>query len=227
MKITYKKGKGDKIHISVDGEYSFTVDEAYFYSLNLKENDELTADELKDITLKAGERRAYNYAVSLLSRREHTVKEITDKLNRKGYGQFAEKITERLALEGYLSDERFAGLYVRELLNYKGYGRRRIKDELLRKGISKEIADDVKLIGLLGGKKGYEAFTEYTNKNGIQLYNDADLTTFTEGKTKFASKTSFSEVYYEYQYLRSVYAYDLNGYAKMLLNNFCSHCNCC
>ncbi|MBQ4266759.1 MAG: regulatory protein RecX [Clostridia bacterium] len=143
MKVTYKKGKGDKIHISVDGEYSFTVDEAYFYSLNLKENDELTADELKDITLKAGERRAYNYAVSLLSRREHTVKEITDKLNRKGYGQFAPKITERLALEGYLSDERFAGLYVRELINYKGYGRRRIKDELFRKGISKEIADDV------------------------------------------------------------------------------------
>ena len=95
-------------------------------------------------------------------------------------------------------------------IRYKGWANNGITN--------KEIADDVKLIGLLGGKKGYKAFTEYTNKNGIQLYNDADLTTFTEGKTKFASKTSFSEVYYEYQYLRSVYAYDLNGYAKMLLN---------
>ena len=130
MKITYKKGRGDKIHVSVDGEYAFTVDEVYFYSLNLKENADVTAEELKEITIKAGERRAYNYAVSLLSRREHTVKEITEKLKRKGYGQFCEKVTDRLISEGYLSDERFAKLYVRELINLKGYGKRRIRDEL-------------------------------------------------------------------------------------------------
>lgn len=143
MKITYKKGKGDKIHVSVDGEYAFTVDEIYFYSLNLKENAEITAEELKEITLKAGERRAYNYAVSLLSRREHTVKEITEKLKRKDYGQFTVRVTERLVSEGYLSDERFAKLYVRELINLKGYGIRRIKDELYRKGISRDIAECV------------------------------------------------------------------------------------
>ena len=143
MKITYKKGKGDKIHVSVDEQYAFTVDEVYFYSLNLKENTELTVEELGEITLKAGERRAYNYAVSLLSRREHTVKEIVEKLKRKGYGQFADKTTDRLMNEGYLSDERFAKLYVRELINLKGYGRRRIKDELFRKGISRETADEV------------------------------------------------------------------------------------
>ena len=143
MKITYKKGKGDKIHVSVDEQYAFTVDEVYFYSLNLKENTELTVEELSEITLKAGERRAYNYAVSLLSRREHTVKEIVEKLKRKGYGQFADKTTDRLMNEGYLSDERFAKLYVRELINLKGYGRRRIKDELFRKGISRETADEV------------------------------------------------------------------------------------
>ena len=95
-------------------------------------------------------------------------------------------------------------------LRYKGWANNGVTN--------KSIANDVDLIGLLGGKKGYKALTDYTKNNGIELYNDADLTTFTEGKTKFASKTAFSEVFYEYQYLRSVYAYDLNGYAKMLLN---------
>ena len=208
MRITYKKGKGDKIHISVDGEYSFTVDEAYFYSLNLKENDELTADELKDITLKAGERRAYNYAVSLLSRREHTVKEITDKLNRKGYGQFAPKITERLALEGYLSDERFAGLYVRELINYKGYGRRRIKDELFRKGISKEIADDVLAEIELPENRLYELiekkYIKYLDdEKGIQKTINALLrlgysySEIRDALKKIADETEVYEVYDE------------------------------
>ena len=95
-------------------------------------------------------------------------------------------------------------------LRYKGWANNGITN--------KTIANDVDLIGLLGGKKGYKALTDYTDNNAIQIYNDVDLTTYTEGKTKFACKTAFSEVYYEYQYLRSVYAYDLNGFAKMLLN---------
>ena len=33
MKVTYKKGKGDKMHVSIDGVYTFTVDETFFYSL--------------------------------------------------------------------------------------------------------------------------------------------------------------------------------------------------
>ncbi len=95
-------------------------------------------------------------------------------------------------------------------LRYKGWANNGITN--------KGIVNDVKFINLLGGKKGYNALNEYATKNGIQLYNDVDLTTFTEGKRKYASKTSFAEVYYEYQYLRSVYAYDLNGYYKMYLN---------
>ena len=143
MKITYKKGKGDKIHVSADGEYVFTVDEGYFFSLNIKEDADISSEEFNRITEKAGERRAYNYAVSLLSRREHTVNEITEKLRRKGYAQFAENVCSRLISEGYLSDERFARLYVRELVNLKGYGKRRIKDELLRKGVDRELVSDI------------------------------------------------------------------------------------
>ena len=143
MKITYKKGKGDKIHVSVDGEYAFTVDETFFHSLCLNEKREYSAEELNEITEKAGERRAYNYAVSLLSRRDHSVKEITDKLTQKGYGQYASHVAEKLAEQGYLSDERFAEMYVRELLNLKNYGKKRIRQELIRKGISRDIIENV------------------------------------------------------------------------------------
>ena len=143
MKITYKKGKGDKIHVSVDGEYAFTVDETFFHSLCLNEKREYSAEELNEITEKAGERRAYNYAVSLLSRRDHSVKEITDKLTQKGYGQYASVAAEKLLLQGYLSDERFAEMYVRELLNLKNYGKKRIRQELIRKGISRDIIENV------------------------------------------------------------------------------------
>ena len=41
MKLTYKKGKQDKIHISVDGEYCFTVDETYFLSMGIYSGKEV------------------------------------------------------------------------------------------------------------------------------------------------------------------------------------------
>ncbi len=95
-------------------------------------------------------------------------------------------------------------------LRYKGWSNNGVTN--------KTITNNVKLINLLGGKKGYQTLLDYTKENNIQLFNDVDLTTFTEGSQKNAAKTAFAEVYYEYQYLRSVYAYDLNGYAKMLIN---------
>ena len=66
MKLTYKKGKQDKIHISVDGEYSFTVDETYFLSMGIYNGKEIDSDELEEIRETVNVRRAYNYAVSLI-----------------------------------------------------------------------------------------------------------------------------------------------------------------
>ena len=143
MKVTYKKGKGDKMHVSIDGVYTFTVDETFFYSLFLNEKKDYSTDELNEILEKAGERRAYNYAVSLLSRRDHTVKEINDKLKQKGYGQYASAAVLKLSEQGYLSDERFARMYVRELINLRKYGKKRIIQELMRKGVNRDIIDDV------------------------------------------------------------------------------------
>lgn len=143
MKITYKKGKGDKIHLYCDGEYTLTVDEVFFHSLSINNEEEMTSSELSHIAEKIGERRAYNYAVSLLSRREHTAFEITDKLIHKGYGQYASAVSQKLIDQGYLSDERFAYLYVKELVNLKNYGKKRITQELIRKGVSRDIIETV------------------------------------------------------------------------------------
>lgn len=143
MVITYKKGKQDKIHISVDGEYCLTVDEAYFITLGLYEGkviDECEFDELRD---KINIRRAYNYAVSLLARREHSERELITKLNLKGYKEGAEQAVNKLKANGYLDDERFARLYAKELKSLKRYGKRRIEQELYRKGIATDIIRDV------------------------------------------------------------------------------------
>ena len=143
MKLTYKKGKQDKIHISVDGEYSFTVDETYFLSMGIWNGKEVDDDELEEIKQTVSVRRAYNYAVSLLSRRDHSERELMTKLTQKGYAEGAEEAISKLKDSGYVSDERFARLYVRELQILKKYGKRRIEQELFRKGVDREIIREV------------------------------------------------------------------------------------
>ena len=143
MKLTYKKGKQDKIHISVDGEYSFTVDEAYFLSMGIYNGKEVDSDELEEIKRIVNVRRAYNYAVSLLSRRDHSERELMTKLSQKGYADGAEEAVSKLRDGGYVSDERFARLYVRELQTLKKYGKKRIEQELYRKGVDREIIREV------------------------------------------------------------------------------------
>ena len=139
MKITLKKGKADKIHISADGEYVLTVDESYLCTLGIKHNDEISEDEFLLLQEKISIRRAYNYCVSLLSRRDHSSKELKTKLLRKGFDEGSFAAVEKLQQQGYVNDESFCMHYASELKNLKGYGKRRIEQELMRKGTSREI----------------------------------------------------------------------------------------
>ena len=143
MKLTYKKGKGDKIHISIDGEYKLTVDEMYFASLYLKDGQEISQEEYSELESTVNIRRAYNCAVSLLSRRDHSENELMRKLREKGYGEGSQEAVEKLKSSGYVDDERFCRMYAGELIRLKGYGKRRVEQELYRKGVSRETISNV------------------------------------------------------------------------------------
>ena len=80
-----------------------------------------------------------------------------------------------------------------------------------------KILSSASYLGVLGGKKDFQTLSEYLEEKSISLTLDSDLITFTDGKSKYASKTAFAETYYKYQYLRSVYVRDLNGNEQMML----------
>lgn len=144
MIITTQHDKKDKIHIYADDEYRLTVDETYWLSLGIKEKSEIDGEEF--IELEAGilKRRAFNKGLDLLATREHSRREIIDKLTQRGYDrELAAETADRLSEYGYLSDERFASLFARELKERKKLGKVRIRQELLRKGIDRDIIENV------------------------------------------------------------------------------------
>ncbi|HET6806824.1 MAG TPA: regulatory protein RecX [Frateuria sp.] len=75
-------------------------------------------------------RSAYDKALGLLARREHSRRELKTKLRQGGYeGGETEAAIERLGEQRYQDDERFAQVLVRSRAS-QGYGPQRIRAEL-------------------------------------------------------------------------------------------------
>ena len=80
-------------------------------------------------------------ALKILERCDVSRKMLLDKLTEKGISNTdAEEVADWLCGLGVVNDERYAGLVVRHYAA-KGYGRRRIRDELYRRGIDREFWD--------------------------------------------------------------------------------------
>ena len=143
MKLSIKEGKANKIHIYVDDEYRATVDSDYWYSEKYRNYKEINEEELTELLDAVSFRRAYNKGLDLLSRRPHGTKELVKKLCEKGHEkESAEKACDRLLELGLLNDEEFARMLANELYERKGYGIKRIKQELVFRGIEREIAEN-------------------------------------------------------------------------------------
>ena len=80
-------------------------------------------------------RSARHAAMDLLSRREHTRRQLADKLRSRGYDEAEiDEAIARLADEGLQSDARFAEAYVHQRRE-RGYGPLRIRRELAERGV--------------------------------------------------------------------------------------------
>ncbi len=85
---------------------------------------------------KSSYQKAMNTALRLLARRDHTSLEIQQKLGQRGFGR---EVIDRVLAEcrrlDYIDDERTARMYIGQLAR-RGFGFRRIRLELKKKGLA-------------------------------------------------------------------------------------------
>lgn len=143
MKITAKQGRGTKIHIHIDGEYLLTVDEDFWFSSGYVSGDEIDDGDLVAFKEAAGSRLAFNSAMFSLDMRDHSEREIRQKLSRKYDENSVDTAVEKLLDLGLVNDRRYAELLTRELFERKRYGKNRVRSELYRKGIASDIINEV------------------------------------------------------------------------------------
>lgn len=81
-------------------------------------------------------------ALALLDKRDYSRKMLIDKLQEKAISTAdAEEVADWLCSVRIIDDARYAGIVVRHYAA-KGYGCRRIQQELYRRGISKDLWED-------------------------------------------------------------------------------------
>ena len=156
MKLTAKAGKGEKIHLSLDGEYIATVNADYWFTCGIKSGSEVSPEQLEELLAESARRKMMNKALDLLSMRDYSRRELSDKLVTKAWEkkeqkdmdlgslkQQASDICDRLEELGLLNEERFARSYVDELLRRKHLSKSGLKTALIQKGVQRDIIETV------------------------------------------------------------------------------------
>ncbi|EKC48890.1 regulatory protein RecX, partial [human gut metagenome] len=142
MKLSFKDGRQGKIHIYVDDVYTLTVDDTFWFSEKWHKVNEINDEELADLTLSVNSRRAFLKGAELLSRRAHGKAELTRKLTQKYPRECAEQAADKLEKLGLINDGEFADMLAQELYTHRKYGVSRVKQELLRRGIDRALAEE-------------------------------------------------------------------------------------
>lgn len=139
MKISHTKGRGKKIHLLLDDEYQITTDIDFWAEHYFKDGTEITQEEWESLTDSIYYKKAVDKCYDLLSRRDHSVKELKTKLLRTVDEKNADKAIEKMLELGYLDDEKYARNLVKYLAQTRNMSKNHIKQEMFKRGIPNEI----------------------------------------------------------------------------------------
>lgn len=168
MRLTLKEGKNNKLHIMLDGNYAMTADAEFAAMYGLRDGTELSGEQLDALESAVNARRAFNKASELLARRDHSEKELLFKLRQRGFSDGAQQAIEKLKSYGCVDDCRFAESYASELQRLRHFGKRRIEQELMKKGVDRSIISET----LEQMEFGTDELVELINRKYYRNLND-------------------------------------------------------
>ncbi len=164
MKITdisLQAKNPDRVNVSVDGSYRFSLDVFQVGELGVKVGKEYSDEELQKLETESQFGKLYGRALEYCMLRPHSVREVRDYLYRKTLtkkyrdrqGEVKEKqgysptltarVLDKLQQKQYVDDENFARWWVENRNLAKGTSLRKLTVELRAKGVSGSIIEEV------------------------------------------------------------------------------------
>lgn len=150
----------DRVNVSVDGKYRFSLDISQVVDLGIKVGKEYTESELSELENESQFGKLYARALEYCLMRPHSSREVRDYLwrrtkatkyksrtgeikEREGVSQeTVERIFNRLVEREYVNDETFARWWIENRNVRKGTSLRKLEAELRAKGVDPKIIAD-------------------------------------------------------------------------------------
>jgi len=139
--ITPQKRNAQRLNISLDGEYAFSLDR--MTAAWLKVGRKLSAQEIENLREKDEREVAYNRALHYLSFRARSEDELLGYLSDKGFSEtLSQNVIDRLKDEHLISDTRFASDWIENRVSFRPRSQTQLRFELRQKGLQEDVIED-------------------------------------------------------------------------------------
>lgn len=133
----------ERVSLFVDEKYSFSLSLDELIKYKLKKDDELSEGDLKKLKKISEDGKLRMRALEWLLNRPHSIREFKDYMYRKKADpELTETLITEFSQKKYLDDRKFGSWFV-ELQTRRGKSNRGLSAELFKKGISREIVDEL------------------------------------------------------------------------------------
>lgn len=152
----------DRINISIDGRYRFSLDVSQVMDFGVRVGRELTEEELSALEVESQFSKLYARTLEYSLMRPRSEREVRDYLYKKtlttkykskktgemkeraGYSVIlTDRVLQRLVERAYVDDRQFARWWVENRNQRKGSSLRKLRIELQAKGVDRTIIDAV------------------------------------------------------------------------------------
>jgi regulatory protein len=142
-KITVQKNQ-KRVNIFLDEKFGFGLDLENYVLLGLKVGQELSDEEISEITKKAEYQNTYNNLLRFATLRPRSEKEIYDWFKKHKVSEnLYIKLFDKLKHLNLANDYEFAKWWIEQRIQFKSKSKKDLEYELRIKGIAKEIINEV------------------------------------------------------------------------------------
>ncbi|MBR3320229.1 RecX family transcriptional regulator [Candidatus Saccharibacteria bacterium] len=140
----------NRVNVFLDDKFSFSLDISQVVDYHLKIGAILTDAELSELKHASAYGKLYGRTLEWVLTRPRSIKETRDHLREKRFAKKLdytdvdiEEIINKLVEKNYLSDRTFAEWFIENRFVKKGVSRRRLEQELMKKGIERDLISEL------------------------------------------------------------------------------------
>jgi len=150
----------------IEGEFAVNIDTETLIKSGFKAGKDIDDAQLHELIIQSDKRRANEKALYLLERRNHSQKELADKISRVTSREAAEAAAQHMADIGLVNDEEFAKSYTREMFTRKGFSAKRV---LYAQTVVEDFAPDPveKILEIINKKYSKKLSDEKSRRRSI------------------------------------------------------------